>query len=204
MTAMVSVQMKWYKIPIWKSIIISLSLIVLGIYASEIWFYIENGHGGGRSLFGTIFFAPVVYFPISKIFRMPYNETLDFCATAGSFTLGLTKLQCLSVGCCPGIILYIDENYHYVRFPSQIMEFITFLAISVVLMYMSYKKKNRGKIFWRFLVIYGVARFVIEFFRATKSSYVWILSAGSFWAIISLFIGSVILIAMKKRDISSN
>lgn len=201
MTAMISVQMKWYKIPMWKSIIISLSLIVLGIYASEFWFYIENGHGGGRSLFGTIFFAPLVFFPISKIFRIPYNETLDFCATAGSFTLGLTKLQCLSVGCCPGIILYIDENYHYVRFPSQIMEFITFLVISILLMYMSYKGKNRGKIFWIFLVIYGISRFIIEFFRATRSPYVWILSAGSFWAIISVLIGSVVLIIIKKEQL---
>ena len=200
MIAIISIQLKWYRISIWKSVPISVILVFVGIYGSQIWFYIENGFFGGRSLYGAIALAPIVFFPVSKLLKISYLESLDFCATAGSLTLGLTKIQCLYDGCCPGMILYVDQNYQYVRFPSQLIEFVVFIMISCVLLIMSYRVKYRKTIFFWFLIIYGTSRFILNFFRDNNSAYALGLSAGSFWSMCSLLIGIIALIILYKSQ----
>lgn len=196
----IMVQMKWYAVKPWKSIVVSLALVITGVYGSEIWYYVENLSFGGRSFYGAIVLSPIIFFPLSQILQIPYKKILDFIPPAGCITLALVKLQCLRDGCCVGKILYIDENYMYVRFPSQIVEMVTFLGISVLLLYMSSKLKFRGKIFPWFLVLYGGSRFFLDFTRDIKSTYLLGLSAGSFWSLCSLIIGIVILSIMRCRN----
>lgn len=131
---------------------------------------------------------------------MNYGHTLDFCVTAGSVTLGMTKLQCMFEGCCPGMVLGIDSEYHYIRFPSEIVEFVAFLMVSAILMYMSSKPHFRGKVYLWFLVIYGGARFVLNFFREIRATYVLGLSAGSFWSAIAVVVGATLLLILKHRE----
>jgi len=197
----ISMQMKWYSVPSWKSIIISVILVLTGVVGSEIWYFVENFEFGGRSFYGAIVFSPIVFLPMSKVLHIPYSKIMDFVAPAGCMTLALVKLQCLRDGCCIGKILYLDENYMYVRFPSQIAEMIAFLIIAVVLLYMSSKVKFRGKIFPWFLVLYGGVRFFLDFMRDVESPYLLGLSAGSFWSLFSLIIGVIMLIIMRKKRI---
>lgn len=189
----ISVQMKWYGIQIWKSIIVSIALVLTGLVGSRFWYFVENGTFLGRSFYGAIFLAPVIYFPIAKILKVPYSQTLDFCAPAGCLTLALVKIQCLRDGCCDGIALYLDENHNYVKFPSQIVEMLAFLIIGCIVMTISAKEKNRGKVFPWFLTLYGALRFVLNFFRDGIKPYALGLSAGSFWSLISFVAGGLIL-----------
>lgn len=193
--ALMAYQTKWYGISPWKSVPIACALVATGVIGSEIWFCVENGFWGGRSLYGAIVFSPIVFLFVAKILRIKYAEILDFVAPGGCLVLALVKIQCLRDHCCEGMVLYIDENHMYVRFPSQIVEMATFLIISALLFYMSSKSKYRGKIFPWFLVIYGVARFCLDFLRETIPSYLFGLSAGAFWSLCSFVVGLVILIA---------
>ena len=209
MCVMISVQMKWYGISMWKSVIVSLALVFTGLFGSRIWYFVENGNYGGRSFYGAVFFAPLVFFAVAKLFRIPYLQALDFCAPAGSLTLALVKIQCLRDKCCQGKILYIDENQEYVRFPSQMVEMIAFVIICIILFLLSSRKIMRGKIFPCFLVLYGASRFVLNFFRYIESTYAFGLSAGSFWSLISFCIGMFWLILsftifFKKGDTFSS
>ena len=195
----ISAQMKWYSIPMWKSIVVSVVLALTGVVGSEIWYFVENLSFGGRSFYGAIVFSPIIFWPASRILRISYTETLDFVAPAGCMTLALVKLQCLRDGCCIGKILYMNEDYIYVRFPSQIIEMITFLIIAVVLLLIVHNEKNRGTIFFWFLILYGATRFILDFFRETTPAYLFGLSAGSFWSMWSCIIGITVLFAMHRK-----
>lgn len=184
-------QMKWYQISMWKAPMISISLVLDGVIGSYLWYFVENLSFGGRSFYGAIFFAPLVYWPVSRILKIPYTYALDFCAPGGCLTLALVKIQCLRDNCCGGKFLYIDENHMYVFFPSQLVEMVDFLIISVLLFAVSKKKSNHGKIFPLFLILYGMSRFVLDFFRGETTPYVFGLSAGSFWSACAFIIGLI-------------
>lgn len=200
MSILIGLQMKWYGISRWKAILISVMLAITGVVGSYLWFYVENGYFWGRSLFGAIFFAPLVYYPIAKIIKVPYHYALDFCAPAGSMVLAAIKLQCLRDGCCQGMILGIDQNYFYVRFPSQIVESAAFALVGIVLLVLSKKPKYRGKIFPWFLILYGSTRFVLDFFRDISASYALGLSAGSFWSLCAIIVGVMWLHLLIRKN----
>lgn len=206
MGIIMAAQARCYGFPLWKSIPIAIALIFTGVFGSQLWFFVENGYFTGRSLYGAIVFSPLVFLPVSKLLKIEYAEILDFVAPGGCLTLALVKVQCLRDHCCEGMVLYIDENHMYVRFPSQIVEMATFLIISALLFYMSSKPKYRGKIFPWFLVIYGVARFCLDFLRETIPSYLFGLSAGSFWSLCSFVIGvaALVIIHFSKKKMQFN
>ena len=201
MCFMMSMQAKWYRIDKRKTIPIAIALAMTGVIGSVIWFWIENGSWGGRSLYGAIVFSPLVFLAVSKILKIKYSYSLDFVAPSGCFALAVIKLQCLKDNCCVGKEMYQNEDFIYVRFPSQIVEMIAFLIIAAILFYMSSKPKFRGKIFPWFLVVYGAARFGLDFLRETIRSYLFGLSAGSFWSLCSFIIGIIVLaiIWIKER-----
>lgn len=205
MCFMMSMQAKWYGIEKRKTILIAVTLALTGVLGSEIWFFVENGDWGGRSLYGAIVFSPLVFIAVAKWLKMKYGDSLDFVAPSGCLALAVIKLQCLKDNCCVGKEIYQDENFVFVRFPSQIVEMVTFLIISAILLYMSSKPKCRGKIFLWFLVLYGAARFGLDFLRDTIPSYLFGLSAGSFWSLCSFVIGVILLlIIMSKENRSKN
>ncbi len=195
----IAVQMKWYGIVAWKSVVVSLALVVTGAIGSRVWYCVENGSFLGRSFYGAIFFAPIVFWPLSRILHISYGDVLDFCAPAGCLTLAMVKIQCFRDGCCDGIALFLDENHNYVLFPSQIVEMIVFLIIAGGLMALSSKKKYRKIIFPYFLLFYGGSRFVLDFLRDGTVPYALGLSAGSFWSLLAFVIGTVFLIIARHR-----
>lgn len=199
MCVLIGVQMKWYGIKIWKSIVVVVSLVLVGVYGSQIWYFVENGNFGGRSFYGAIFLAPIAFFPVARILHESYTNILGLCAPAGCLTLALVKVQCLRDGCCNGYVMYMDENHFYVHFPSQIVEMITFLVIAAILFHMSHREKNREKIFAWFLILYGGTRFVLDFLRENRSLYALGLSAGSFWSMIAFGVGLAWLLIQTKK-----
>ena len=199
----ISIQMKWYAISPRKSIVISVALVLTGVFGSQLWYFIENLSFGGRSFYGAIAFAPIVFFPLSKFLRLTYCETMDFVAPAGCLTLALVKVQCLRDGCCIGKILYIDENQMYVRFPSQIVELVIFLILSIVLFVLSKKEKQRGTIYVWFLLLYGITRFILNWFRAESEPFALGLTAGCFWSLCSIVVAVSIFIFIKRKKLSN-
>lgn len=194
MTFFMALQMKAYKVTPWKSIIISASLVMLGYFGSSFWFFVENFSWGGRSFYGVVFLAPIAYLPISKLIKINYYYTLDFLAPSGCITLALVKIQCLKDRCCEGKIIGQDENYVFIRFPSQIVEMVAFLIIAVVLFVFACLPFFRGTVFQCFLILYGFSRFFLDFFRETQPTYFFGLSVGSFWSLCAFILGAVWLI----------
>jgi len=189
MSALMSWQVKRYYKQYWKGIIVAVLLVITGVIGSYLWFYLENGTFGGRSFYGAVFFAPILFLPASKILRMKYLDVMDLIAPAGCITLALVKVQCIKDRCCMGKVLFINADDIVVRFPSQIAEMIVFFVIAAILIWMLTKPRCRSMVFPWFLVLYGSTRFVLDFFRDVQSPYAIGLSAGSFWSLCAILLG---------------
>jgi prolipoprotein diacylglyceryltransferase len=50
------------------------------------------------------------------------------------------------------------------------------------------------------MVIYGIARFFLNFFRDVEASFLLGLSQGSFWSLCSLVIGVLALIVIRVKE----
>lgn len=203
----ISIQMKWYGVAVWKSLIISLTMAVTGLYSCRLWFFLENGYWMGRSFFGAIFFAPITLLIMAKVMRLEYKYALDFCAPAGCLIFAILKIECLIGGCCQGVPLYINENREYVLFPSAAVEFVTALVLSVILIFASKKIKYRGKMYPITMVSYGILRFVLNLFRddwgRTRKMGL-PLPLGNIWSLISIAIGIAWLFIINKRSTVQN
>lgn len=196
------VQSRWRGIKFWKSVIITLMLAITGVIGIYLWFFVENLEFGGRSFYGAVFLVPIICIFFSRILNIPYGALTDISAPAGCAMLAVMKIKCLMDDCCNGIKLYSNADGIAVYFPSQIVELINAAIIFVILMLISYKSKNRGKVYAWFLILYGATRFVLNFFRMSARPYVWIIPAGHFWSLFAIAIGIIWLIVQKKKDLS--
>ena len=127
---------------------------------------------------------------------MPFGDTMDICSPGGALLLALMKVRCYIDGCCYGKTFYHNgTSYH---FPSQIVECIAGLLLAAVLILMLRKMRWRRMIGAYWFVFYGSMCFVLNFFRETTP---WIgpIPAGTFWSIIAIIIGLLVLFLHKMQ-----
>ncbi|MBM4306741.1 MAG: prolipoprotein diacylglyceryl transferase, partial [Deltaproteobacteria bacterium] len=126
--------------------------------------------------------------------------------SAISIALGLFfgRIGCFFAGCCygketslpwgitftdPNSLARLNINLH----PTQVYEAIASLALFLFLDWKRKKKTFEGQVFWLFLLLYSVIRFLIEFWRDDPRGFLFgeIFSTsqgiGIFLAIASLF-----------------
>jgi len=190
-----------YDIPVWKIAVSAVLLTAIGYLGAKLMFFIESGGWSGRSLFGSIFLAPILMYPVTKVLRINYGKLLDICAPAECIMLALLKVKCVIDGCCAGrMVSFSGKSF---VFPSQKVECAAFLIIMVILLVMIFKKKKESLIYPYYMIIYGVVRFILNLLRETTP---WIgpLPAGNFWSICSIIIGLIALAYYKKHKMGDS
>lgn len=181
-----------YKLHKGKTVLCAVLLTVCGFLGTKLMYLIENGDFGGQSFFGAIFFTPLLMLLVAKLLKLPAASVLDLSAPAESVMLALMKVPCLLTGCCEGKVLTTNPYGAEVRFPSQIVECAVALLLALLLYWLSGKPTLRGKLYPLYMVLYGATRFVLDLLRET-TPFLLGLSAGCFWALISVAVGLVIL-----------
>lgn len=183
-------------IKIWKIAIVNICLTIAGVIGAVLMHYIESGNLNGTSFFGAVLFVPIIMIPVVVI-KVPYGEIMDLCAPAEALMLAFMKMDCLLVGCCMGKYLPNIE----IQFPSQIIEMIVAIIITIVLVKIEKNTNNKNMIYGWYLVIYGAIRFLLNWFRYGVKPFVWILPAGNFWSIVAIIIGSIWIFTVKQLKI---
>lgn len=185
-----------YNIPVYKSVLAAVLLTVIGYCSAVLMFFIESGGWTGRSLYGAIFLAPVMMYPVAWLLKVPYKHLIDLCAPAECIMLTILKVKCMIDGCCGGRLIHFG-NTSFI-FPSQITEAIVFLVIGFILFRIVVSQKMVGYVFPVFMIIYGTARFFLNLLRETTP---WILgmAAGNFWSLISVGLGCLAYYLLKKQ-----
>lgn len=187
-----------YRISLWKVVPCAMVLAVLGVLGTKIMAVLEGGSFEGQSFYGAVLFTPLMMCLTAPLFRMKVTDLLDLCAPAECGMLVFQKVACLVTGCCEGRIFGYNSLGEAIRFPSQIMEIIAAVIILCVLLCMVQTGKQRGRLYFWYLFLYGSIRFVLNLFRET-SPFIWILPAGNFWSLIAIVIGIVTLKLTKKK-----
>lgn len=145
---------------------------------------------GGMNFFGGL--AGGVLGALVGIFkyRLPFWKTADMAVVALSIAHAVGRLGCTSAGCCygkpfpvdgfaiPGIHFSDRFPFFYLVFPpgavappymplypTQLMEFAGLFLIFLLLLIAYRKKPFDGFVFSLYMLLYGMLRFSLEFFR---------------------------------------
>lgn len=187
---------KWYAL-----LIISALHIVLGVASVKLFAFLEapgGGFKGAMSLYGAVFFMPLLYFLGAKIFRRDMRTVFDLLTVPLLFTLACARVNCLFAGCCKGLIIPFIHS-HTVRWPTRETElvfyavFLTFAIIGVI------KNKTNGTLYPLYMIAYGIFRFVIEWFRVTEHA-VGPFHVSHFWSLLALIIGASVYFEIHNKS----
>ncbi|MFH1836681.1 MAG: prolipoprotein diacylglyceryl transferase family protein [Candidatus Omnitrophota bacterium] len=133
-------------------------------------FDISAGHLGKASL-GMFFSQLLVTWGLTRIRKngITFLEALDYFVAVTFAGLALTRIECLSVGCCYGrpllgpIGMWFNGNH-----PTQIYSFMN-LCFSLVISRILYSKRGKfpaGTTYFGSMAVYCALRVIIEGFRA--------------------------------------
>ena len=120
-------------------------------------------------------------------------------------------MGCLLAGCCYGAETNFPLSIVFPRgvnslaptgihlHPTQIYSSIFDFALGIFLLWYLKKKKDKGKTFGLYVIIYSIGRFIIEFLRNDPRGNVGVLSTSQFIAIFTLIIGILVFNIHKFR-----
>ncbi len=122
------------------------------------------------ALFSTIFYA--------RIKNLSFLKTADILSPSIALGVGITRIGCFLNGCCYGVecnlpwgMVFSPESpagYHFYDIaihPTQLYSSLGGFIIFFILIYISKYKIFNGIIFYSFLILYSIDRFIIDFFR---------------------------------------
>ncbi|MBR9676525.1 prolipoprotein diacylglyceryl transferase [Candidatus Woesearchaeota archaeon] len=155
-------------------------------------------YNGGLSFHGGMLGAVFVGWKFSKKHKLKFYQLADLLVIPLALVLGLGRIGNFINGELYGIITSVPWAFKFsgvdgFRHPSQLYESAKNFLIFGVLYSLKDKKFKDGTLFWLFIMMYGLLRFSIEFFRVPDYLFLgfspgqW-LSAAMFIAAITYFI----------------
>jgi phosphatidylglycerol:prolipoprotein diacylglycerol transferase len=142
--------------------------------------------------------------------RLPLLLTLDTFAPGIALGHAIGRLGCFAAGCCwgkechlPWAVYFRSQEAAQVPLgvplhPAQLYESATNLLIFGLLYRLTGRMHRDGQIFGLYLVLYGIARFIIEFFRVHEQSLIFDLSLTQWISVGLVALGAVILWARQR------
>jgi phosphatidylglycerol---prolipoprotein diacylglyceryl transferase len=127
--------------------------------------------------------------------RMPLWTTTDVFAPG--ITLGhvVGRLGCLMAGCCFGRQTSVPLH------PTQLYDAgAELLILAVLLLWERRSTGFPGRTFWSYMLLYGVTRFIIEFYRGDSRGMVFdALSTSQFVAVLLVPLSVLMLFLLRRR-----
>ena len=99
----------------------------------------------------------------------------------------------------PYCILFPSDPVHY-RYPSQIFEAILDIAVLPIVLFIYSRKPPDGVVAWSWFTLYGVTRFIAEFWREPGFTVIG-LDGGQFAALVQLLIGIALIVYSARRGV---
>ena len=172
---------------------------------------------GGATYYGGLILAvagAVVYLRIKKV---PFLKVADICSPSIAAGVFITRWGCFLSGCCfgeptscpTGVVFPPGSpaGHHHPGVeihPTQIYSALYGLVIFAALMLLDRKERFDGFLFSWLCILYGVARFAVDFFRHYEDSAIVFggLTDNQVISILLMIFGAVLLSVMKKRPAS--
>ena len=158
---------------------------------------------GGLVFYGGFLAAmPVLYWRI-RYWRQSPLEIFDIAAPGLVLAQSVGRLGCLSAGCCfgrrcdlPIAVIFTDPLSHaplnVPLYPTQIFHALADAVIFFLLVVINRRSHKVGYVAFSYLVLYGIGRFVIEFWRGDPRGFYAGLSTSQ-WISLVLLAGAILL-----------
>ncbi len=177
------------KIEWWSAVILAILHTVIGVLSVKAFAVIETldfSRKSGMSLFGGVFFMPVLYIIGAKLFKRKVGTVTDVFTPCMIFTVMCARVNCIIAGCCLGAFVPGTSF----RYPTRELEIVFYIILLSYFLFWQKKLKPIGSMYPLYMALYGVFRFVCEFFRYSSSGSV--LHISHLWALISFMVGVAI------------
>jgi phosphatidylglycerol:prolipoprotein diacylglycerol transferase len=148
--------------------------------------------------------------------HLPVLTTLDILAVGTPLGQSMGRIGCFMAGCCygkpsdlpwavtftdPGTLGPLGVSIH----PTELYESILYLGVFIVIFKMRIRKKFAGQLFGLYLLLAGLARFIVEFFRGDDRGpdILWGMPVTQAVALSLVVLGGVFLIIGSFRKIQA-
>lgn len=167
---------------------------------------------GGLVFYGGLIPAAIVAFWYMRRHRLPTWELADLISPLIALGLSFGRIGCFLAGCCygretslPWAIVFKNPDslarLNVPLHPTQLYDAANGLAIFFFLSWMSGRKTFDGQIFWLFVFLYAVTRFIVEIFRGDPRGFLPgdLLSTSQAIGIVLAIFSLFMLFYMEKR-----
>lgn len=178
-------------------IALSLLHVAVGLLTVKAFAFLESGAGeyvGAMSLFGAIFFMPLFYLAVAKLFKLKTSEVFDVFTIPLVFTLMLARFNCLLSGCCLGLPIHGTA----LRYPTREAEILFYAVFLFMAGRKILKGTTYGEVYPLYMVLYGIFRGITECFRYSAGAES-IFHVSHIWALFSFVIGAGIYEEVKQK-----
>jgi phosphatidylglycerol:prolipoprotein diacylglycerol transferase len=168
----------------------------------------------GGVFYGGLIAAFLVGLWLVRRYQLPVWTTADLIAPGIALGHVVGRLGCLLAGCCYGTPTDVPWGITFTDpaaaanvgtplgtplHPTQIYDAGAELLILIFLLVTERRGHQfAGRTFWTYMVLYGVARFIVEFFRGDPRGMVFGLSTSQFVSLLIVPIGIVMLLRLRK------
>src|SRR5262245_14050137 len=169
----------------------------------------------GGVFYGGLIAAVVVALWYLWKHRMPTWTVTDVFAPGIALGHVVGRLGCLFAGCCfgrrttvPWAITFHSEfaaqnvgtPLEVPLHPTQLYEAGAELLILILLLATERRgKPYPGRTFWSYMMLYGISRFIIEFYRGDPRGMIWMFSTSQFLSLLIVPIAIVMLVILGRR-----
>jgi len=168
----------------------------------------------GFAWFGGLIGGFLALVLLARNNKVPILEFLDACAPAASAGYAIGRIGCLLSGdgdygiptslpwgmSFPNGVMPTTDRVH----PTPVYEFIVWMLIALVLWKsgsgaIRKGEPTRGRIFCYYLLMTGVARFLVELIRINPRSFLGLSNAQAA-SVASVILGIVLLVSLKRKQ----
>jgi len=152
-------------------------IVFYDLYRGKPWWKMLAVWEGGLAMYGGVLLALPLCYAYIRHQRLNMWEVADTLAPPWMMMLIVARLGCFLNGCCYGKPttvpwgLFVKDSArlsgaYATTHPTQLYSSLTALAIFAVMWRVRLKPRFAGQVCLVFFLLYPVARFVIEFYRA--------------------------------------
>jgi phosphatidylglycerol:prolipoprotein diacylglycerol transferase len=169
---------------------------------------------GGLVFYGGFIGAVITAFWYIGRHGLSFLKTADIIAPSIAFGQFVGRIGCFFAGCCYGRTCDLSWAITFTHpeslapkgvplHPAQIYSSVNGLFIFLVLVALRRIKRFEGQIFWTYVLLYGVSRFVLEYFRGDERGMFLqgMLSTSQLFGLIMVVIAIAMVIILRRRRV---
>jgi phosphatidylglycerol:prolipoprotein diacylglycerol transferase len=174
---------------------------------------------GGLTLYGGLLLAVAASWVFCRRRRLSFLRIADVMLPSVALGIGITRIGCFLAGCCYGLPCDLPWAVHFPAFapatrhfgavgvhPSQLYSSLAGFALFGLLLWWERRSERPGQTMGRFLLLYGVLRFAVDFTRYYEPTQRWLFgwSNNQWFSVTLLGVGLYVLLWVARARPGAN